>query len=130
MLKVVPEAKVEVPIASCVPFVMKDAFPVSAFVPFQNVTWFAAPDPVKFEVLEIKQVPFTEKQPVATLIPLPAEEVAVPVMVKPFVRVRPFAAIPPAKVEVALPVTEIPLLDERPPTERPEETVEVPAPET
>jgi hypothetical protein len=45
--------------------------------------------------LEVRHVPFTEKQPVAMLKPLAAVEVAVPVML------RPFTLSPLLKVEVA-----------------------------
>lgn len=84
---------------------MKLADEVRLFDPFQYVTWLVEPEPVRFEVFEMRQVPETEKQP--------------------FVRLRPFE-----KVDDAEPVTVIPFVDVRPPTARPFEIDEVPAPET
>jgi hypothetical protein len=51
-----------------------------------------------------KQVPLYARQPVAKLSPPPKEEVAEPVVVRPFVEERPRVVMPPANVEVAVEV--------------------------
>ena len=57
---------------------------------------------VTLETPVTKHVPLYERQPVARLRPPPKEEVAVPVVLMPFVDERPKVEIPPTKVEVAL----------------------------
>ena len=104
-MKVVPKPGVEVPTANCVPFQMKFDDEVRFEVEFQYAIWFEAPEPVRLEEFEMRQLFEIEKQPLVMLMPFAEVEVAFPVMVKPFVEVMP-------------------------PTARPAEMVEVPAPET
>ena len=52
----------------------------------------------------VRQVPLYERQPVAKLSPPPKDEVAVPVVLMPFVDERPRVLTPPANVEVAVDV--------------------------